>query len=318
MKIIILIVGVLLQVQTSHAADHAKGSNEQKAILVTGASSGIGRNIAEKLAEDGYFVYAGARKQADIDALSKLPNVQGIRLDVTVQTDIDNAVATVEKAGRGLYGLVNNAGVVMLKPLIEATEDDMQFIMDVNVFGPYRITKAFAPLIIESKGRITSISSIAAFGAASLLGPYSISKAAVETYSDVLATELKQFGVGVSVIEPGNYQSDVFKNMHQRLAKQAQSDPSTRYAKAYQAMANFSAADRSAHKEPDDVTAAVKDALFTDQPKRRYMVTPNENESRYTLAAVMRLIAQLNEGQLYKYDDKTLVTMLQAQLDKTK
>src|SRR5579859_4752848 len=82
-----------------------------KAVLVTGASTGIGRKITEHLAADGYFVYAGARKDADLTALGAIKNVQAIRLDVTSTEDIDSAVATVIKAGRGLYGLVNNAGV---------------------------------------------------------------------------------------------------------------------------------------------------------------------------------------------------------------
>jgi NAD(P)-dependent dehydrogenase (short-subunit alcohol dehydrogenase family) len=135
-------------------------TSEQKAILITGASTGIGRNLAETLAAEGYFVYAGARKQADLDALSAIDNIQGIRLDVTVQEEIDAAVETVRQAGRGLYGLVNNAGVAVVWPMIEVDEADMQFQMDVNLFGPYRVTRAFAPLIIESKGRITTTGSI--------------------------------------------------------------------------------------------------------------------------------------------------------------
>jgi len=133
---------------------------EQKAILVTGASTGIGRNIAERLAADGHYVYAGARKASDIAALSAIENIQGIRLDVTIQAEIDAAVAHITEEGRGLYGLVNNAGVGVLFPLIEVDEEDMQFQMDVNLFGPYRVTRAFAPLIIESKGRITTTGSI--------------------------------------------------------------------------------------------------------------------------------------------------------------
>ncbi|MBT5218310.1 MAG: SDR family NAD(P)-dependent oxidoreductase [Woeseia sp.] len=93
-----------------------------------------------------------ARKAADIEALNAIENVQGIRLDVTVQEEIDAAVAHITKEGRGLYGLVNNAGVAVLGPLIEVSEADMQFQMDVNLFGPYRVSKAFAPLIIESRG----------------------------------------------------------------------------------------------------------------------------------------------------------------------
>ena len=132
----------------------------QKAVLVTGATSGIGRNITERLASKGYFVYAGARSESDMKALNAIPNVQAIRLDVTIASDIANAVATVTKAGRGLYGVVNNAGVVIVAPLVEADEKDMDFIFSVNLYGPYRITKAFAPLLFESKGRVVNIENV--------------------------------------------------------------------------------------------------------------------------------------------------------------
>ncbi len=86
----------------------ADESDEQKAVLITGASTGIGRNIAETLAAKGHFVYAGARKQTDLDALNAIANIQGIRLDVTVQKEIDAAVETITNEGRGLYGLVSS------------------------------------------------------------------------------------------------------------------------------------------------------------------------------------------------------------------
>src|SRR6478672_13573547 len=101
------------------SAGRAQSTAPAKAVLVTGASSGIGRKITERLAANGFFVYAGARAQKDIDDLNAIPNVQGVRLDVTSPTDIAAAVATVTKAGKGLYGVVNNAGVVVVAPLIE-------------------------------------------------------------------------------------------------------------------------------------------------------------------------------------------------------
>src|SRR5262245_56944289 len=94
----------------------AQGAQPVKAVLVTGASSGIGRKVTERLAASGYFVYAGARAQKDIDELNAIKNVQALRLDVTAPAEIDAAVATVTKAGRGLYGVVNNAGVVGVAP----------------------------------------------------------------------------------------------------------------------------------------------------------------------------------------------------------
>ena len=102
-------------------------------MLATGASSGIGRKITERLASQGFFVYAGARAQKDLDELNAIKNVQALRLDVTVASDIAAAVATVTKAGRGLHSVVNNAGVVVVAPLIEADEKDLDFIFNVNM-----------------------------------------------------------------------------------------------------------------------------------------------------------------------------------------
>jgi len=198
------------------AGQESSADTRQKAILITGASTGIGRNMAETLAARGFFVYAGARKQADIDELSAIDNIQGIRLDVTVQEEIDAAVKTVTNAGRGLFGLVNNAGVGVIWPLIETDEDDMQFQMNVNVFGPYRVTRAFAPLIIESKGRITTTGSISGILSGPLAGPYSMSKHAVEAFTDSLAEEMRKFDVQVSVIEPGNYNSAIMDSLLRR------------------------------------------------------------------------------------------------------
>ena len=138
----------------------AADAEAQKAILVTGASTGIGRKITEVLAAEGFYVYAGARKQADLDALNAIDNVQAIKLDVTVQEEIDAAVATVEAGGKGLFGLINNAGVYIGGPIADVPLDEFQWLMDVNVYGVYRMTQAFAPMIIESKGRISTVGSI--------------------------------------------------------------------------------------------------------------------------------------------------------------
>ncbi|MDH3988225.1 MAG: SDR family NAD(P)-dependent oxidoreductase, partial [Gammaproteobacteria bacterium] len=125
MKRILEVFFLMLCMLTADIALSEDG--EQKAILITGASTGIGRNMAETLAAEGHYVYAGARKQGDIDELSAIDNIQGIRLDVTVQEEINAAVETVRKEGRGLYGLINNAGVSVAGPLIELSEEDMQF-----------------------------------------------------------------------------------------------------------------------------------------------------------------------------------------------
>jgi NAD(P)-dependent dehydrogenase (short-subunit alcohol dehydrogenase family) len=168
----------------------AEKAEARKAVLVTGASSGIGRRITEVLAEHGHFVYAGARKAEDLAELDRMENVEALRLDVTVQADIDAAVTRITEAGRGLHGIVNNAGVVVVTPMNEAPESDIDFVFDVNVYGPYRINKAFAPLLVESKGRTTTIGSISGFLTWPRGGIYTMSKHAVEAYTDTLAAEI--------------------------------------------------------------------------------------------------------------------------------
>ena len=274
----------------------AQSSAPTKAILVTGASSGIGRKITERLAANGFFVYAGARAQKDIDDLSAIKNVQGVRLDVTVPAEIAAAVATVAKGGRGLYGVVNNAGVVVVAPMIEAEEKELDFIFNVNMYGPYRITRAFEPLIIASRGRILTIGSISGILASPDLSAYSMSKHAMEAFTDSLAQQLAPQGVQVSIVEPGNYDSDIGKSATRRTGTPSR----------------FT--DRSKYKEPDEVAAAVEHALFDATPKRRYMVVPNQQEAEWTIQKQVQQLVQLNEGQPYTYDRDALIRMLDAAL----
>ena len=315
----ILLVLALLAVQFSFSVDVvAQESDAQKAVLITGASTGIGRNMAESLAKEGYFVYAGARKQADIDALSAINNIQGIRLDVTIQEEIDTAVETVQKEGRGLFGLVNNAGVGVLGPMIEVDEEDMQFQMDVNVFGPYRVTKAFVPLIIESKGRITTTGSISGILSGTLFGPYSMSKHAIEAFTDSLAREMEKFDVEVSVIEPGNYNSAIVDTLRRRMIARGQSAEGSLYEDEMNRMLT-SMDSIQEDKEPDEVSAALLEFLTDANPKRRYMVVPEERQAEVTIRKIMMETAQLNERQAYSYDRDELHAMLDeaiAELEK--
>lgn len=290
----------------------------QKAILVTGASSGIGLKITEVLSAKGYFVYAGARKQEDLDRLSAMKNVKSIKLDVNKWDEINAAVETVRKEGRGLYGLVNNAGVAILAPMIEVEEEELDYIFNVNIYGPYRITRAFAPLIIESKGRITTISSISGVLSGSYFGPYSMSKHAMEAFTDALAAEMKKFDVQVSAIEPGNYNSKISETFYKRQKERGFSYENSLYKEEWENLMSGFSADRSKYKEPDEVAAAVEKALFSENPKRRYMVVPNETEGRWTISQLMREVVQFNENQAYKYDRETLIKILDAMLDEAK
>ncbi|MFV2016033.1 MAG: SDR family NAD(P)-dependent oxidoreductase, partial [Candidatus Heimdallarchaeota archaeon] len=172
-------------------------------MLVAGASTGIGRIITETLAQNNFYVYAGARKQDDLNNLDQLKNVSALKLDVNKLDDIENAVKYVKYQGRGLFGLINNAGVMGVQPLFEVSEDDFDWQIKTNIYGPFRMIKAFNSLIIASKGRILNIGSISGILSSELLGPYSMTKRAITTFSNTLGSEMSDFGVSVSIIEPG-------------------------------------------------------------------------------------------------------------------
>ena len=292
---------------------HVGAQGVQKAVLVTGASSGIGRKITEHLAALGYFVYAGARSAEDLRELNAIENVQSIRLDVTIQDEIDAAVETVRQAGRGLYGLVNNAGVAVVGPLIEVEEEDLHFQMNVNVYGPYRITKAFSGLVIENNGRIVNIGSISGILSGRFSGPYTMSKHAVEAFTDALAVEMALLDVHVSVVEPGNYQSRITATLRRRMEANDRTFEGSLFEEQLKGM--FSGPeDRSQYKEPDEVAEAVLHALFNENPKRRYMVVPNQREAEITIRKAIEELVQLNEGHTYTYDRARLVAMLDEAL----
>jgi len=296
---------------------HAQEAGSQRAVLVTGASTGIGRATAELLASRGFFVYAGARKAADLEELDAIENMQSIRLDVTIQEEIDAAVETVRTEGRGLYGLINNAGVAVIAPLIEADEEEMLFQLDVNVMGPYRVTKAFAPLIIESQGRISTTGSLSGFVTWPLGGPYTMSKHAVEAYSDVLAAEMATFGVKVSVIEPGNYNSQIFPNLMQRMEERGYTTEGSLYKEQIDGLMG-QVESGLAEPEPDDVAEAFFHAMSDDSPKAHYLVVPIQREAEVTIRAAIRRLVQINEGHEFSYDRDSLVRMLDEALEQSR
>jgi NAD(P)-dependent dehydrogenase (short-subunit alcohol dehydrogenase family) len=293
---ILAIVLLGLSLSAALAAAEAPPAAGQRAVLVTGASTGIGRAITERLAANGHFVYAGARKDSDLAELDAIENVRAIRLDVTRPEEIAAAVAAVTQGGRGLWGLVNNAGVAVTGPFADLKEEDFDFVMDVNAYGPFRVTKAFVPLIAAAQGRIVTISSISGILSSGNLGVYSMSKHAVEAFGDSLAAQMEPLGVKVSLVEPGNYNSQIGATAAKRMG------------------VTSPLADRSRYKEPEEVAEAVERALFEPDPKRRYLVVPNLQEAEITIRKALQELVQLNEGHAYTYSREQLVGMLDEAL----
>ncbi|MEM1370970.1 MAG: SDR family NAD(P)-dependent oxidoreductase [Pseudomonadota bacterium] len=281
-------------------------SHGQKAVLVTGATSGIGRSTAELLAKQGYFVYAGARKDADMAKLNKIENTLAVRLDVTNQEQIDAAVARIEKEGRGLWGVVNNAGVNVVAPLVAAREDEFQFLFNVNVFGVHRVTKAFAPLVVASKGRIVNVSSISGILSGPNYGMYSASKHALEAMTDALASEMEPFGVHVSAVNPGNFASEIGLTRCKRRIANADTDDWGLWEDLRQSLLK-SCGERlkdgiaGEGTPPTAVAETISRALFEESPRLRYMVVPEQFEAGLTISAGMIELLLFNGGHEHSY-----------------
>jgi len=295
------------------AAPQTAAADDEKWVLVTGASSGIGRNLAETLAENGYHVYAGARSDEDIAALNDIDNITAVRLDVTKQDDIDAVVEKIRKSGTGLYGLVNNAGIGGGGKVLETPVEQQTLVYSVNVEGVYRTTKAFAPLVAEQNGRIVTTGSIA--GTMSWAGgnAYSGSKHWIEAFTDALAAEMEPMGVWVAVVEPGNYQSNIRRSAVSRAFAQVEAAGGEVTDEMKQFYEDTVERELS-YKEPDEVSEAFMHALFDDEPLRRYVVTPNKEEHAATIRTKMGELVQLNTWGPYSYSDDELLEMLRGVL----
>ena len=293
----------------------AQSADDTRAVLITGTSSGIGLKMTEVLSQNGFFVYAGVRNPEDYARLNAMDNVQAVTLDVTIQSEIDAAVQFIISEGRGLFGLINNAGVAVMGPLIELPEEDMNFQLDVNLFGPYRITKAFADLLIDSQGRVMTVSSIAGILSGQFMGAYSMSKHGVEAFTDALAGEMQRFNVEVAAVEPGNYKSQILASMVERFKKSGYTGEGSSYGSILDMIPG--PLDRSQYQEPDDVASAALHFLTSERPKRRYMVVPNESEAEITIRQVLNELVQLNEGHQYSFSRDEIVEMLDQALANT-
>ena len=312
---ILLLITGLLASNPSSADEHSDEDNSKKAILVTGATSGLGLKMTETLSKAGYTVYAGARKDADMKRLEAMENVEAIRIDVTIQSQIDAAVKTIESKGRGLYGLINNAGVAVFGPIAEVDVSELEYQMNVNVYGPYRVTQAFLPLLKESKGRIATTGSIAGIRASRFFSHYAMSKHSVEAFTESLSVELEQYGITVGVIEPGNYASQIGNTARKRILEKDYWAESSDYSDGRKGVLT-SLAQVDQGNDPQDVADAALHFMSNDEPKFRYMVTADHKQSHAIVRAMIQKTIQLNQGHDYTLDKAALIKILEEELAK--
>ncbi len=282
-------------------------------VLITGANTGIGRKTLELLTSKGIEVYACARKEKDLKELDGLTNTTAIKLDVTKKEEIKQAVQQVKELGKGLYGLVNNAGIANVGQIFTHSEEAMYEMFDINVFGIHRVTTAMLPFLFESKGRIVNISSISGILTASFFGLYSMGKHAVEAYSDALYVNLKDAGIEVSIIEPGNFKSEIGMSMYTKRLDEKKDlrilmTDEQREMQLKEMKENF--ASPEPYPEPDDVAEAIFDALNSEMPKSRYLVTSNQEETNWVIKRMLFEMCQMNSNHKYSYSREEIIEIL--------
>lgn len=249
------------------------------AVLLTGASSGIGLACAQRLSALGYAVFAGVRRPSDgerVAARAAAP-VTWILLDVTQPASIAAAVASVSAAigDQGLAGLVNNAGIVVGGPLEYVSAEELRTQLDVNVVGLHAVTAAFLPLIRRGRGRIVHMGSISGRIAAPFTGPYAASKHAVEALTDSLRMELAPDGIHVAVIEPGQVNTPIWNKglaSFDTVGRRIPPEGLARYGTRLRVL-QWMVKRAPAHSSPPEAVAdAVVHALEAPDPRTRYVV----------------------------------------------
>lgn len=194
----------------------------KKSILITGTSTGIGRECALLLADKGFKIYAGVRNPLDFQKLKDLGNgrIQPVMLDVCNDQDVAEVFRIIsEDQDYPLFGLINNAGIG-ISGILEATPlDEFRRLFEVNLFGVHRVTRIMLPLIRRNKGRVINIGSSSSFFSGPALGPYAGSKFALRAYNDALRMEMKPFGVHVCFIAPGPVESAIWSKAREYKEK---------------------------------------------------------------------------------------------------
>ena len=254
------------------------------AVVVTGASSGIGQATALRLAHAGWLTFAGVRTAEAAERLAILAGALGVgsllrplMLDVTDDTQIAVAAALVgadcHRYGMSLRGLINNAGIAVAGPLELVPLDGVRASLAINTVGALAVTQAFLPLLRVGRGRIINLSSVSGRVASPFLGPYAASKFALEALSDALRVELRPWGLRVILIEPGPIATPIWEKGSALALGDGTALGASPYASLLPGVrARFRRAAASG-QQPELVAATIMHALTVARPRARYLLT---------------------------------------------
>jgi NAD(P)-dependent dehydrogenase (short-subunit alcohol dehydrogenase family) len=247
-----------------------------RSVLVTGASTGIGRATALRLEAAGWRVFAGVRREADAEALREAApaNISPLFLDVTEPEQIAAAAVLIEALPDGLAGLVNNAGVAIPSPLETMPIEDFRRQVEINLTGQVAVTQAMLPAIRRAGGRVVFISSIGGRIAFPLTGAYHAAKFGIEAVGDVFRQELAPWGLRVSIVEPGSIDTPIWERGGKSADEVGARSPQreTFYGKAIENYRKVVKDTAERGMAPEKVAAVIEHALSAKRPRSRYLV----------------------------------------------
>lgn len=253
-------------------------TNHQPSVVVTGASSGIGRATVKRLIQESFLVFAGVRREQDAQSLVQEFGacVHPLMLDVTDARSIQIAAALVEEqvGAAGLCGLVNNAGVGVSCPLEYLPIEDLRQQFEVNVFGPLSMIQAFLPAIRKARGRIINIGSIGDRLTMPFGGALCASKYALASLNEALRQELFPFGIHVCLIEPASILTNAVDKLVSENKNRLSKMPTLarhRYEESFQKFTKQVMEQEKTGSPPSVVADAVLQALTDCYPRTRYL-----------------------------------------------
>lgn len=258
------------------AAGQRSGAVPSEAVVVTGASSGIGAATAVAAAQAGFLTFAGVRNDADADRVETLhPNVRAVRIDVTDPPAIAAAAELVAASGLALRGVVSNAGIAVAGPMEFLPVDQLRRQFEVNVFGSVEVAQAFLPQLRRSRGRLVFVGSVSGRLAVPFIAPYSASKFALRAIVDAMRVELRPAGIAVVLIEPSSVKTPIWqKGRDARSASLALLPPQAleRYRAQIEAVFRISESEERSAIPVERVSRAMLHALTARTPRTHYLL----------------------------------------------
>jgi len=245
-----------------------------KTVLVTGAASGIGLAITEYLAQKGDKVIATDSNKEALADLNGRQNITTFYLDVTDSKSISDVKDIIGEIPQGLDVLVNNAGIFVGGPFVEMSEKDVEEIIDVNVLGVFRVSKILFPLLLENKGRIINVGSEAGRISFPLNGPYSMSKYALEAFSDSLRRELMFLGIKVIHLQVGAVNTAMLERTYRCYTEDIDIEK-TLLPNLVEKVIPTCEKEFDRCAEPKDIAKAIYRILHRKRPKARYKIRNN-------------------------------------------